>query len=136
DFVSEPGEFSVRGGIIDVFSFSNDQRYRIEFFGDEVESIRSFDVETQLSIEKVKKISVMPNLENKRLDEVRERFLSYIPSKTVIFLKNFELIEAGIDKLFEKAEETFKTLSEDIKHSKPAELFCSSEELKKQLESF
>src|SRR5690606_37177342 len=51
DFVSEPGEFSVRGGIIDVFSFSNDNPYRIEFCGNEVDSIRSFDVETQLSIE-------------------------------------------------------------------------------------
>ncbi|MGB8703758.1 MAG: transcription-repair coupling factor, partial [Gillisia sp.] len=64
DFVTEPGEFSVRGGIIDVFSFSNDEPYRIEFFGDEVESIRSFDVETQLSTDKVKKISIMPNVEN------------------------------------------------------------------------
>jgi len=52
DFITEPGEFSVRGRIIDVFSFSNDNPYRIEFFGNEVESIRSFDVETQLSIEK------------------------------------------------------------------------------------
>ena len=63
DFVTEPGEFSVRGGIIDVFSFSNDEPYRIEFFGDEVESIRTFDIETQLSSEKLKKISIMPNVE-------------------------------------------------------------------------
>lgn len=55
DFVSEPGEFSVRGGIVDVFSFSNDNPYRIEFFGNEVDSIRTFDVETQLSVEKQKK---------------------------------------------------------------------------------
>ena len=52
DFATEPGEFSVRGGIIDVFSFSNDEPYRIEFFGDEVDSIRSFDVETQLSTDR------------------------------------------------------------------------------------
>lgn len=64
DFISEPGEFSVRGGIVDVFSFSNDHPYRIEFFGNEVDSIRSFDVETQLSIEKQKKITIIPNLEN------------------------------------------------------------------------
>lgn len=136
DFVSEPGEFSVRGGIIDVFSFSNDEPYRIEFFGDEVESIRSFDVETQLSTDKIKKISVMPNVENKRTDEVRESFLKYIPSKTVIFLKNFDLVKASIDTLFGKAEETFKTLSEEINHSKPEELFCYSEELKKQLSEY
>ena len=50
DFVTEPGEFSIRGGIVDIFSFSNDKPYRIEFFGDEIESIRTFDIETQLSI--------------------------------------------------------------------------------------
>ena len=72
DFVSEPGEFSVRGGIIDVFSFSNDNPYRIEFFGDEVESIRTFDVENQLSIETQKKISIIPNIENKLAQEIRE----------------------------------------------------------------
>ena len=60
DFVSEPGEFSVRGGIIDVFSFSNENPYRIEFFGNEIDSIRTFDVETQLSIETNKKITIIP----------------------------------------------------------------------------
>ena len=55
DFVTEPGEFSVRGGILDVFSFSNDEPYRIEFFGDEVESIRSFDVETHTLTQSSKK---------------------------------------------------------------------------------
>ena len=79
DFVTEPGEFSVRGGIIDVFSFSNDEPYRIEFFGDEVDSIRTFDIETQLSKEKLRKASIMPNLENKMLQERRESFLKYIP---------------------------------------------------------
>ena len=75
DFVTEPGEFSVRGGILDVFSFSYDEPYRIEFFGDEVESIRTFDVETQLSTETVKRISIIPNMENKSLEEQRAGFL-------------------------------------------------------------
>ncbi|MEG1377628.1 MAG: transcription-repair coupling factor, partial [Myroides sp.] len=78
DFVSEPGEFSVRGGIIDVFSFSNENPYRIEFFGNEIDSIRAFDVETQLSIETNKKITIIPNVENKFLQENRESFLNYI----------------------------------------------------------
>ena len=133
DFVTEPGEFSVRGGIIDVFSFSHDEPYRIEFFGDEVDSIRTFDVETQLSTDKKKKISVMPNVENKHLDEVRESFLKYISAKTVVFIKNLDLFSAQTDKLFKKAEEAFKELSEDVKHSAPKELFCNGELLKKQL---
>ncbi|MDT0691192.1 transcription-repair coupling factor [Salegentibacter sp. F188] len=133
DFVTEPGEFSVRGGIIDVFSFSNDEPYRLEFFGDEVDSIRSFDVETQLSTDKVKKISIMPNVEKKKLDEVRESFLKYIAEKTVIFTKDMEVFSAQVDKLFSKAEEAFKNLSEDIKHSEPKELFCDASLLKKQI---
>ena len=58
DFVTDPGEFSVRGGIVDVFSFSHDEPYRIEFFGDEVDTIRTFDVESQLSIKTLKKIHI------------------------------------------------------------------------------
>lgn len=136
DFVTEPGEFSVRGGIVDVFSFSNDEPYRIEFFGDEVDSIRTFDVETQLSTEQVKKINIIPNVENKFLEENRESFLKYIASKTVVFTKNADLLFSRINDFFGKAEEVFKTLSKEIKHASPEELFCNSELLKRQLLEF
>lgn len=136
DFVTEPGEFSVRGGIVDVFSFSHDEPYRIEFFGDEVESIRTFDVETQLSTEKVKRITIIPNVENKFLQETRESFLKYISPKTIIFSKNLDLVHHRIDANFEKAEESFTKLSEEIKHAKPSALFVDSSLFKKQLEDF
>ncbi len=136
DFVTEPGEFSVRGGIVDVFSFSNDKPYRIEFFGDEVDSIRTFDVETQLSLEQIKKISIIPNVENKFLDEQRESFLKYSKQKTVVFFKNADLFFSRIDDFYSKAEEAFKRLSTDIKHAEPSELFCNSSLLKKQLSDF
>lgn len=136
DFVTEPGEFSVRGGILDVFSFSNDEPYRIEFFGDEVESIRTFDVETQLSLEQQKKVSIIPNVENKMVDEKRESFLNYIGSKTVIFIKNEELLSSSIDKLFQKATEVFKEIKTEVRFSEPKELFCSSQLLNQQLKDF
>lgn len=136
DFVTEPGEFSVRGGILDVFSFSNDEPYRIEFFGDEVDSIRTFDVETQLSLERVKKVSIIPNVENKMIDENRESFLKYIASKTVVFLKNEELFSSAIDNLFKKATEAFNAIDSEIKRAKPSELFCNSDLLKEQLLEF
>ncbi|WP_299782156.1 transcription-repair coupling factor [uncultured Formosa sp.] len=136
DFVTEPGEFSVRGGIVDVFSFSHDEPYRIEFFGDDVDSIRTFDVETQLSTEQIKKISIIPNVENKLLDESRESFIKYISSKTVIFSKNSQLLFSGSDVLFGKAVEAFENLNSEIKHSAPNELFCNAELLKKQLLKF
>ena len=136
DFVTEPGDFSVRGGIIDVFSFSNDEPYRIEFFGDEIDSIRTFDVETQLSKEKLKKVTIMPNIEIKTLQENRESFLKYISPKTHVFIKNSELLKGNLDKFYAKAEEAFQTLSKEIKHVKPAELFCNGTFIKKQLEDF
>ena len=136
DFVTEPGEFSVRGGIIDVFSFSNDEPYRIEFFGDEVESIRTFDVETQLSVDKLNKISIMPNVENKTLQEKRESFLKYISSKTVIFHQNIDLLTGKLDTFYAKATEAFTKLSKEIKHAKPDELFCDGAFIKEQLNDF
>ncbi len=136
DFVTEPGEFSVRGGIIDVFSFSNDEPYRIEFFGDEVDSIRTFDIETQLSSEKLKKISIMPNVENKLLEEKRESFLKYTSSNTIVFSKNTESLSARLDKLFDKAKDAFSELSSEISHGKPSELFCDGTLIKNQLDDF
>jgi len=136
DFVTEPGEFSVRGGIIDVFSFSNDNPYRIEFFGNEVDSIRSFDVETQLSVEKLKKISIIPNVENKLLQENRESFLDYINEKTVLVIQNTELLGQQLDKLFDKANEAFEKLSKDIQHAKPEELFLNQKQFLKRALDF
>ncbi|MGG7034154.1 MAG: transcription-repair coupling factor [Flavobacterium sp.] len=125
DFITEPGEFSVRGGILDVFSFSNDNPYRIEFFGNEVDSIRTFDVETQLSIQQQKKITIIPNVENKFFKEERESFLDYINSKSVIFINNTENLFSKLDKLFEKAVVAFDKLSKDIKYSEPEQLFLN-----------
>jgi transcription-repair coupling factor (superfamily II helicase) len=136
DFVTEPGEFSVRGGIIDVFSFSNDNPYRIEFFGNEIDSIRSFDVETQLSIEKLKKISIIPNVENKLLQENRESFLDYINEKTVLILQNTELLGQQLDKLFDKANEAFEKLSKDIQHAPPEDLFLNQKQFLKRALDF
>ena len=127
DFITEPGEFSVRGGILDVFSFSNDNPYRIEFFGNEVDSIRTFDVETQLSVEKQNKITIIPNLENKFIKENRESFLDYINEKTVLCIENTEFLTSQLDKLFAKALETFDKLSKDVKHASPEHLFLNQE---------
>ena len=132
DFITEPGEFSVRGGILDVFSFSNDNPYRIEFFGNEVDSIRTFDVETQLSLEKQTKITIIPNLENKFIDSsnvvmTRESFLEYISDKTVLCIENTEFLTSQLDKLFSKAIETFDKLSKEVKHASPEHLFLNQE---------
>jgi transcription-repair coupling factor (superfamily II helicase) len=135
DFITEPGEFSVRGGIVDVFSFSNDNPYRIEFFGDEVESIRSFDVETQLSIEKQKKITIIPNVENKFFQENRESFLEYINNQTIIFIQDTDSLFTKLDRLFAKATEIFENLNATVNHVAPSQLFLNQTEfIKKSLD--
>ncbi|RZJ73374.1 MAG: transcription-repair coupling factor [Flavobacterium sp.] len=136
DFITEPGEFSVRGGIIDVFSFSNENPYRIEFFGNEVDSIRSFDVETQLSIEKKKKITIIPNVENKFFAESRESFLDYISDKTVVLVQDSDIVLSKLDKLYSKAEEVFATLDSTIKHIEPNQLFVDAKNFQKRAELF
>ena len=136
DFVSEPGQFATRGGIIDVFSYSNDEPYRIEFFGDEVESIRTFDVETQLSIEKINKVSILPNVANKQIEEKRISFFKYIANKTVVFTKNKVNLKDDLDKLFHKAERDFVNLEGQVKHAAPKELFCNGDLILKQLQDF
>lgn len=136
DFITEPGEFSVRGGIVDVFSFSNDNPYRIEFFGDEVESIRTFDVATQLSLEQQKKITIIPNVENKVFQENRESFLDYISEQTVLFIQNTEDLLSQLDKQFARAEEAFEKLSKDIKHATPEQLFLDQKAFVKRALDF
>ncbi|WP_370631317.1 transcription-repair coupling factor [Robertkochia aurantiaca] len=136
DFVTEPGEFSVRGGIVDVFSFSHDEPYRIEFFGDEVDSIRTFDVETQLSKEQHKKINLIPNVEDKLTQESRVSFLEYIKNETVVFVQNREMLLARIESLFRKAETAFGELSDTLKHDAPEALFCHGPQMEQDLEAF
>ncbi len=132
DFITEPGEFSVRGGILDVFSFSNENPFRIEFFGNEVDSIRTFDVETQLSVEKQKKITIIPNVENKFFKENRESFLNYINEKTVLFIQNSDYLFSKLDYLFGRATEIFASTDTTIQHVKPEELFLNQEEFIKK----
>ncbi|MFJ1473062.1 transcription-repair coupling factor [Capnocytophaga cynodegmi] len=129
DFVTEPGEFSVRGGIVDVFSFSNNEPYRIEFFGNEIESIRTFDVETQLSTQQLSKITIIPNIENKENEEVRQSILEYISEKTLFIAKDIDSFPQKIDKLFNKSVEIYEKLSNEVKHIAPEVLFCQSNEL-------
>ena len=110
--------------------------YRIEFFGNEIESIRTFDVETQLSTGQVKKVNIIPNVANKQLVEHRESFLNYIQSNTIVWSKNSALLFDRLDALFDKATEVFKTLEQTVKQKSPEELFCSGAFFKNLLTNY
>lgn len=127
DFVSEPGEFSVRGGIVDVFSYSNEKPYRITFFGNEVENIKTFDIETQLSVDKVEGFQLVSNM-NFSVSGTRVSFLEILPKDSLVISRNGIV---GLQKLrtfYEKSIEKFDNLNKDISHRSPQELFISDQE--------
>lgn len=112
DFVVEPGQFAIRGGIVDVFSFANDYPYRIEFFGDEVDSIRSFNPIDQLSIEKVRNIVLLPNFQDHESNNERETILEYLKRQTTIWIEEVDLLEDRINKEYDKAVLVFNKIKE------------------------
>lgn len=133
DFVTEPGEFSVRGGIVDIFSYADENPYRISFFGDELEHIRIFDIASQLSIEKVNKITIVANVENKLILEKRQNFLDFLPKSTGIVGANLILSAKHIDNTYQKAIEVFDNITSEIERATPDELFIQEDEFKASL---
>src|ERR1700712_2004840 len=92
DFVYEPGQFALRGGILDIYSFGNEKPYRIELFGNEVDSIRIFDPETQLSERKLLQVSIIPNVETQFSTESKISLLNFLPENTVVWMQDWEII--------------------------------------------
>lgn len=125
DFVYEAGQFSVRGGILDVFSYAHDLPYRIELFGNEIDSIRTFDPVSQLSQENIKEINIIPNVQTKLLAETRQSFLSFIPKNSKIWFKDYQQTLDTIEKYFIKATENF----DQILGVTDAQIVLSPEEL-------
>ncbi len=123
DFVSEPGEFAVRGGILDVHSYSHEEPFRIEFFGDEIDTIRSFDVTSQRSTQALGAIQVLANIEQKELDEKRQSLLSFIDQGSLICVQNTSAVQASLDHMFTLAEKSYAALSGEITRLQPEALF-------------
>jgi transcription-repair coupling factor (superfamily II helicase) len=105
EFVYEPGQYSLRGSIIDIFSFANEDPYRIDFFGDEVDSIRTFDIEDQISIETLTRISIIPNIQEGLHDEKRVSLFDFLDKRAVIAARSFTYVSAQIRQLQQEAKE-------------------------------
>ncbi len=134
DFVYEPGQFAVRGGIVDVFSYSNDFPYRLDFFGDEIESIRTFDVETQLSKEHLEEIFILPNIQDISIEEIRDSFLKFIPELSRIWISDIDFTVRKIDELFKNT--VFKVETEEIKTTEKNKILITGKDFIKKLEDF
>ncbi|MCC7504875.1 MAG: transcription-repair coupling factor, partial [Saprospiraceae bacterium] len=105
DFVYEPGQFSIRGGIIDLFSWGNDLPYRIELFDDEVESIRTFDPLTQLSKQNISQVNIVPNLNTRFRQDQKVSLLEVLPPGTVVWIKDQQFVLDRLQYCFDKAEQ-------------------------------
>lgn len=102
DFVYEPGQFAVRGGILDIYSFGNEKPYRIELFGNEVDSIRIFDPETQLSERKLLSVNIIPNIETQFEQEEKTSLFEFMPENTVVWMNDWSFIR---EKLLHEKEQ-------------------------------
>jgi len=136
DFVYEPGQYAMRGGIVDVFSYSLDHPYRIEFFGEEIESIRKFDPVSQLSVNKLTRATIVPNVGDKTLHKSQEPFFSFIPSTSVMWMSDVRGCEIGLEKELEKAHAHFDRLEGETKRTPPDELYLSIKLFNSLIEDF
>jgi transcription-repair coupling factor (superfamily II helicase) len=103
DFVVEAGQYSIRGSLVDIYSFSHEDPYRLDFFGDVVDSIRSFDIENQISKAQLEKIVIIPNIQEGLSEEKRDNFLNFLSPKSSIYIRDISLVSSLIDNSYQQA---------------------------------
>lgn len=120
DFVYQPGQFAMRGGILDIYSFGNDKPYRVELFGNDVDSIRIFDPETQLSERKMLQVTIIPNVETQFEDGEKISMLNYLPENTMVWIRDRQFFhdslvnqEEDLALFFERNQESPVSESEE-----------------------
>jgi len=129
DYVYEPGQYAVRGGILDVFSFSFDHPYRIELFGNEVDSIRKFDPTTQLSVAKMTKATIVPDVSTRASEESRVNLLQYVPSDSVVWMDETSVVLQIVEKEMEKARMHFDRIKGIMQHDPPDKLYAGKDDM-------
>jgi len=140
EFVYEPGQFAVRGGIIDIYSFAHELPFRVEFFGEDIESIRTFDPVSQISDKEIKGVSLIPNIQKNLLTEEKVSFLEYISPTSVVVAKSIDFVQADLNRLYIKAIEHYDQLQEKsgggAMSAAPDELYYDSSDFIKEIEAF
>jgi len=133
DFVYEPGQYSIRGGIVDVYSFSYEDPFRLDFFGDEVDTIRSFGIDDQISKESLTRISIIPNIQEDLKNVERISFFDFITADTLLFLNDIQLI---VDQMEHNFRQTIGKAETDDERTAWSEKLLSGELFAKQIERF
>jgi transcription-repair coupling factor (superfamily II helicase) len=137
DFVVEPGQYALRGGIVDVFSFTHELPFRIEFAGDTIESLRSFNPDDQLSVEKLTRMTLLPNIQDRQQREERESFLSFAGNVTVLWIEDIPFMLDRIAEEYERAVKALQNPEGEDKEMQPAErLFAAKNEIQREMLDF
>lgn len=136
DFVYEPGQFAIRGGILDVFSFSSDQPFRVEFFGDEVDSIRTFDPVDQLSVSNHDFFNIVPNVQRHLMKDGFGTFLDFAGKNTLVWLSSNQLVTNMLSKEYDRAVKIYDDLNHNVRQTIPSDLYMHKTEWLQQLEKF
>jgi transcription-repair coupling factor (superfamily II helicase) len=105
DFVYEPGQYSIRGSIADIFSYSADMPFRIDFFGEEVETIRSFNTDDQLSHETHNQVSIIPNIQDVSIEQISDSFTDFLPPSSLFWIEDAGFIREKINNIFYQTEQ-------------------------------
>ena len=134
-FVDEPGEFAIRGGIFDVFPFSGEYPVRLEFFGDEIESIREFDPDSQRSIAFLNETRLVPNAGHSENGN-KESIISYMPDDTLLALEDSDLIADEISAFYSKSEEIYSKLDKSSEAKHPRYHYLSLDEWEAALKNY
>jgi len=136
EFVIGPGQYAVRGGILDVFSYSNDFPFRVEFFGDTIASLRSFDPENQLSVDKLNRATIVPDLNDRRIDHRRENLQALLPDDAVIWVEDVSFARDRITEEFNKAIKVYGEQQPDSGDDEVEKLFQTGDEWLNGLSEF
>ncbi|MEC7814544.1 MAG: DEAD/DEAH box helicase, partial [Bacteroidota bacterium] len=136
DYVYEPGQFAIRGGILDVYSFGHEYPFRVEFFGDDIESIREFDPENQLSIHTHQKIKIIPNINHNKIAIKRISFLDHLPKKMFIWGVELEVAETKMKKGFETANQVYEKIEDKSSVLLPIEMYLSPLDFNQKISQF
>ena len=136
DFVYEPGQYSIRGSIVDIFSYANDDPYRIDFFGEEVDSIRTFDIENQLSKNNFNKIAIIPNIQEGLNNENKISFFDFLHNNTILVFRDIRYAFDQIESIYKETNNKFSSQQDDVDKPGIIDQICSGNELLQNLNQF
>jgi transcription-repair coupling factor (superfamily II helicase) len=136
DFVAEPGQYAIRGGIVDIYSFAHELPYRIELFGNDVDAIKTFDPASQLSNHNYDFVTIIPDIQSSQVIELRQPVFDYLTEGTTLCFDDVLFSKDTIGKIFEKTEKAFASLTGAVQHLPPGDLYIKGDEFLSYIKPF